>query len=202
MHAVIFDIDGTLLQSVAIDDELYRQAVRHLLPDVHIRPAIAEYDYVSDSGILTQIFADNGIATDDELAAAIQSRFVELLDDHIDQSGPFPEIPGALDFLQHHIQSSEHAVAYATGGWRASARLKLSAAGFGGLDVPLATADDALDRKDIMLTALSHLGDTFRSITYYGDGPWDRDSSQQLGWNFVAVGSKLGGLETYQDLIR
>lgn len=202
MHAVIFDIDGTLLQSAAIDDELYQQAVRQLLPEVQIRPAIADYDYVSDSGILTQIFADNGIAADHDLAAAIQSRFVELLDNHIERNGAFPEIPGALDYLQHHIESSEHAVAYATGGWRASARLKLRAAGFAGLDIPLATADDALDRKDIMLTALSHLGNTFRSITYYGDGPWDRDSSQQLGWNFVAVGNKLGGLQSYQELIR
>lgn len=202
MHAVIFDIDGTLLQSAAIDDELYQQAVRHLIPDAHIRPAIADYDYVSDSGILTQIFADNGVSADDELAAAVQSRFVELLDDHIARSGAFPEIPGALGYLQHHIDSSEHAVAYATGGWRASARLKLKAAGFDGLDVPLATADDALDRKDIMLTALSHLGESFRSITYYGDGPWDRDSSEQLGWNFVAVGAKLGGLNSYHDLIR
>jgi phosphoglycolate phosphatase-like HAD superfamily hydrolase len=202
MHAVIFDIDGTLLESVTIDHELYQQAVHHLLPDAHIRPAIAHYDYVSDSGILSQIFADNGVSPDQELAAAVQSRFVELLDRHITRSGAFPEIPGALEYLQHHIESSDHAVAYATGGWRASARLKLKAAGFGGLDVPLATADDALDRKDIMLTALSHLGESFSSITYYGDGPWDRDSSQQLGWNFVPVGSRLGGLESYQDLIR
>jgi len=202
MHAVIFDIDGTLLQSAAIDDELYRQAVRHLLPDAHIRTAISDYDYVSDSGILTQVFADNGIAADDDLAEAVQSRFVELLDAHIERSGAFPEIPGALDYLQHHIESSDHAVAYATGGWRASARLKLKAAGFDGLDVPLATADDAMDRKDIMLTALSHLGESFRSITYYGDGPWDKDSSEQLGWDFVPVGPQLGGLESYQSLIR
>jgi hypothetical protein len=93
-------------------------------------------------------------------------------------------------------------VACATGGWRATARLKLEATGFGGLDIPLATADDAMDRKDIMLTALSHLGKSFRSITYYGDGPWDKDASEQLGWNFVPVGARLGGLESYQDLIR
>ncbi|MEM7291630.1 MAG: hypothetical protein AAF412_14880, partial [Pseudomonadota bacterium] len=155
MHAVIFDIDGTLLQSVAVDHELYQQAVRHLLPDARMRPAIADYDYVSDSGILSQVFSDNGVDPDVDLATAIQARFVELLDHHITHSGAFLEIPGALDYLHYHIESADHAVAYATGGWRASALLKLNAAGFGHLDVPLATADDALDRKDIMLTALS-----------------------------------------------
>lgn len=202
MHAVIFDIDGTLLQSAAVDDELYQQAVRHALPDAHIRPSLTDYDYVSDSGILSQIFIDNNISASEQLADAIQSRFVELLMNHIDRSGAFVEIPGAMRFLRHHIASPDHAVAYATGGWRVSARLKLMAAGFDQFDIPLATADDAMDRKDIMLTALDRLGESFRSITYYGDGPWDRDSSEQLGWDFVAVGEKLGGLDSYEGLLR
>ncbi len=51
-----------------------------------------------------------------------------------------------------------------------------------------------------MRIALSQLGDSFSSVTYYGDGPWDRDASLQLGWNFVAVGSELGGLESYSSI--
>jgi len=202
MDAVIFDIDGTLLQSAAVDDELYQQAVRHALPGAHIRPSLLDYDYVSDSGILSQIFVDNEVGSHDDLSGIIQTKFIELLTDHIDRSGAFVEVPGALRFLQHHVESDEHAVAYATGGWRASAVLKLRAAGFGHFDIPLATADDALDRKDIMLSALSQLGESFRSITYYGDGPWDKESSEQLGWDFVAVGRKLGGLESYEELLR
>lgn len=202
MHAVIFDIDGTLLQSAAVDDDLYQQAVRHVLPDAHIRPSLSDYDYVSDSGILSQIFADSAVSDGKALAGPIQSKFVELLTTHIEQSGAFVEVPGAMRFLQHHIESPDHRVAYATGGWRASARLKLAAAGFDRFEIPLATADDALDRKDIMLAALAQLGDAFHSITYYGDGPWDRESSQQLGWDFVAVGETLGGLESYETLLQ
>ena len=202
MHAVIFDIDGTLLQSVSVDDDLYQQAVRHALPGAHIRSSLADYDYVSDSGILAQILEDNAVSAGKEVAGEIQAKFVELLSRHIEKSGAFAEIPGAMRFLQHHIESPDHAVAYATGGWRASARLKLSAAGFDRFDIPLASADDAPERKDIMLQALSRLGDSFKSITYYGDGPWHRASSQQLGWNFVAFGATLGGLESYEGLLR
>lgn len=200
MKAVIFDIDGTLLQSAAVDEDLYKDAVRSVLQDAHIRPAFSDYDYVSDSGILSQIFLDNSVARDLGHETAIKSRFVELLGNHISASGPFLEIPGAKAFLTQLDGSSEHAVGIATGGWRASALLKLESSGFGHFDLPIATSDDAHDRKEIMQVALAQLGDSFSSITYYGDGSWDRDASLQLGWNFVAVGPGLGGLESYPDL--
>jgi FMN phosphatase YigB (HAD superfamily) len=200
MHAVVFDIDGTLLQSAAVDDALYKDAVRSILGDPKIRPALSDYDYVSDSGILSQIFSDNSIREVVELEAAIKSRFVQLLSNHISEQGPFQEIPGARDFLKRIDDSSNHAVAIATGGWRASALLKLETAGFGDFDVPIATSDDARDRQEIMRIALSQLDGTFSSVTYYGDGPWDRDASQQLGWSFVAVGSALDGLRSYASL--
>lgn len=200
MHAVVFDIDGTLLRSAAVDDALYKDAVRSVLGDAKIRPALSDYDYVSDSGILSQIFSDNSISEVIEHEAAIKSRFVQLLSKHISEHGPFQEIPGARAFLKRFDDSSEHAVAIATGGWRASALLKLETAGFGDFDVPIATSDDARDRQEIMRIALSQLGDSFSSVTYYGDGPWDRDASRQLGWNFVAVGSALGGLESYAGI--
>jgi FMN phosphatase YigB (HAD superfamily) len=200
IHAVIFDIDGTLLQSAAVDDALYQSAVRSVLGDAMIRPNLLDYDYVSDSGILSQIFSDNSVAEVIEPEAQIKSCFVRLLSDHIAAQGPFKEIPGARDFLKRFDDSSEHAVGIATGGWRASALLKLETAGFGDFDVPIATSDDARDRQEIMRIALSQLGDSFSSVTYYGDGPWDRDASRQLGWNFVAVGSGLGGIESYASI--
>jgi FMN phosphatase YigB (HAD superfamily) len=200
MQAVIFDIDGTLLRSAAVDDDLYKEAVRSVLRDAHIRASLTDYDFVSDSGILSQIFLDNSVAQELSLENAIKSRFVELLDKHISTSGPFPEIPGAIDFLKRFYDSSEHAVGIATGGWRASAMLKIETSGFGHFDVPIATSDDAQDRKEIMQIALAQLGDTFSSVTYYGDGPWDRDASLELGWNFVAVGAGLSGLESYRDV--
>ena len=197
MHAVIFDIDGTLLRSDAVDDALYKDAVRSVLGRVSIRRSPADYEHVSDSGILAQIFSDNAIPDDPELFDAVRSLFVESLRIHISDSGPFAEIPGARDRLRQLDKSSNHCVAIATGGWRASALLKLEAAGLDEFGFPLATSDDAYDRREIMRIALSHLGTTFSSVTYYGDGPWDRDASTELGWRFVAVGSTLGGLDSY-----
>lgn len=200
MHATVFDIDGTLLQSAGVDDELYKDAVRSVLGGAFIRPSLSDYDYVSDSGILAQIMTDNSIPNGAEHVTTIKSTFIDLLRAHISEHGPFREVPGARNILERLNKSPDHAVAIATGGWRESALLKLETAGFGELVCPIATADDAYDRKEIMSIALSQLSGSFSSITYFGDGPWDRDATSGLGWNFVAVGSALGGLESYHDL--
>ena len=79
MHAVIFDIDGTLLESASVDDTLYREAVVSVLGDVRFRVSLADYDYVTDSGIVAQVFEDNGIAHAHDDILAIKSHFVRSL---------------------------------------------------------------------------------------------------------------------------
>jgi len=48
-----------------------------------------------------------------------------------------------------------------------------------------------------MRHALEALGGHFASITYYGDALWDEAATRTLGWQFVAVGKALNGLESY-----
>lgn len=199
MHAVVFDIDGTLLQSTSVDDALYKEAVRSVLGPVRLRPSLEEYDFVTDSGILQQILADNSFSTDLNSVSAIKANFVEALTAHISINGPFEEIPGAKRVLDRFRASEEHSVAIATGGWRESAVLKLESAGFDLSGLPLATSDDSHERTTIMQIALSKLGADFRSVTYYGDGPWDQDACAVLGWEFVAVGPVLSGIDSYID---
>ncbi len=197
MHAVIFDIDGTLIQSAEIDDYLYREAVRAIVGPVRFRNSLHDYDFVSDSGILSQLLEDNGLSGLPDPTERIQARFVEYLQQHIDDNGPFIEIPGARRHLDSLRNSNEHGVAIATGGWQVSARLKLASAGFETDGIPLASSDVAPDRTDIMRSALVELGTSFESITYYGDGPWDRDACERLGWRFVAVGTALDGITSF-----
>ncbi len=197
MHAVIFDIDGTLLQSASVDDDLYKLAVRSVVGPVQFRPLLSDYDFVTDSGILSQVLEDNALPTDPDPTNSIKALFVNSLHDHIREYGPFPEIPGARDFFDSLCLSKDHAIAIATGGWRESAELKLHAAQFILDGIPIATSDAEFDRSRIMLTALSSLGTDFETITYYGDGTWDQDACLALGWNFIPVGPALGGLEAY-----
>lgn len=197
MHAVIFDIDGTLLHSAAVDDALYREAVRQVLGDVKLRPSLHAYDYVTDTGIFAQILEDNALQAKQDAHHEIKEYFVNALRGHVSMNGPFVEVPGASDLIQSLRESKEHAVAIATGGWRESAEFKLQSAGFDYSDIPLATANDHHERTAIMEIALSRLGQEFESITYYGDGPWDREACAALDWRFIPVGPELDGIDSY-----
>lgn len=199
MNAVIFDIDGTLLQSDANDDALYLAAVRDVLGNVKLRSAWSMYTQFTASGILTEILNDNAIAATIDTVSAVRDRFVASVRRHVSECGSFAEIPGAKAFVESLNLSTTHRVAYATGGWRGSALLKLSASGFPVAGVPLATSDDHFEREEIMLHALRQLNGVFASVTYYGDGHWDAVAAKALGWQFVPVGRKLNGLTRYDS---
>ena len=198
MHAVILDIDGTLLESDNMDGSLYLAAVRKVLGEVRIRESWGLYRNVTDGGILEEILQDNSLPIEPRTLNAVKAVFVEDMARHIQRHGPFTEISGAKDFVAGLLASPSSRIAYATGGWSESAAMKLESAGFPIKGIPLASSDDYTDRKSIMLHALDQLGSKFESITYYGDGKWDETATRMLGWNFVPVGKALGGLMSFK----
>jgi phosphoglycolate phosphatase-like HAD superfamily hydrolase len=197
MHAVILDIDGTLLNSNEIDDMFYLTAVRRVLGHAKVRESWGLYRNVTDAGILDEILSDNSLSGSAATLNAVRDLFVESIRQHVERSGPFMEIPGAREFVAGLRASNSHCVAYATGGWSASASIKLESAGFPFQGIPLASSDDYPDRESIMVHALNQLRGEFQSVTYYGDGEWDEAASRNLGWKFVPVGEKLGGLTRF-----
>ena len=66
----------------------------------------------------------------------------------------------------------------ATGGWRRAATAKLTAAGIDAAALPMACANDALSREEIVTTARrraedAHGIEAFERVVYVGDGVWD-----------------------------
>jgi hypothetical protein len=179
---------------------LYLAAVRRVLGQAQVRESWSLYRNVTDRGILEEILNDNSLTSAASTLNAVRNHFVKSIGQHVERNGPFAEIPGARDFVTSLRASSSHRVAYATGGWSASASLKLQSAGFPLQDIPLASSDDYPDRQSIMVHALNKLGGEFQSVTYYGDGEWDKEASRNLGWNFVPVGEKLGGLARFSSV--
>lgn len=198
-QAVIFDIDGTLLQSAREDDLLYRRAIEDVLGPVQFREELADYTHVSDSGILMQLLQDNDLEADPEIITSVKGQFLAATAKYVSDFGPFQEVPGARSVLSRLQKSERHAVAIATGGWRHTAQYKLRSAGFELDEVPLKTSDDAIDRVEIMQLALQSLGDELESITFYGDGRWDELACRKLGWSFRAVGATLQGIESFEQ---
>ena len=197
MRAVIFDIDGTLLHSSKLDDETYASAIHDVLGPVQFRKSWSPYKNVSGSGTLLEILGDNNIGNTASVLRAVEEAFVAGISRYIEKNGPIREVPSAKDFVSKLANSSDCQIAYATAGWFASARIKLRSSQFPVNGIPLASCNDQIDKVAIMTHALKQLTAPFDSITYYGDGEWDKLAANALGWNFVPVGEQLNGLRHF-----
>lgn len=202
MKAIIFDIDGTLTGTNGVDNECFVQAVGEVLGVGDFDTEWANYQFVTDSGVVQEIsqrYCDRPISG--SLMKAFYDRLFELLQAQPDSS--FQEIPGAKSFFQQLKNSPDHAVAFATGAHQASASHKLRTAGFDIEGVPLASSSDAVVREHIMLRALDLLSQQhrtiFKEVVYFGDAPWDVEASTNLGWRLVGIGSRIGSGQVFKD---
>jgi phosphoglycolate phosphatase-like HAD superfamily hydrolase len=203
MHLVMFDIDGTLVDSAGFDTQLYVAAVRDVL-NVEIDSDWNKYEHVSDSGILDEVLGRarlDGEPT--ELAARVQRRFVGLVRDYLKRApNALREIAGAKRLVARLRASPKVQVAIATGGWEPTAKLKLAHVGIGTEGLGFASSSDAQARTDIMRLAAERAmqGRAFERATYFGDGAWDLRASEALGYDFIAVGKGVAHPVAYADL--
>lgn len=202
MHLVMFDIDGTLVDSMGFETDLYVEAVRNVL-NVEIDRDWNRYEHVSDSGILDEVLRTRRIAGKEALAARVQQRFVQLLTEFIERSpAAVREIPGARRLVERLCKTPGVRVAIATGGWEPTALMKLEHIGIDVGELGFASSSDARPRTEIMRIATRRAmqGAAFRRATYFGDGAWDLRASTELGYDFVAVGGAVAHSQVCADL--
>jgi len=192
MNAIIFDIDGTLIESMDFDSILYKRAVKNILGDVFIHSDWNSYVNVTDVGILCEILKDNGYENSNIYKNAIRIEFGKLIEEYLIKNR-INSIPGAIDLIKRIKNESNFVLGIATGGWGHTACLKLTAAGFGILGIPMCSSDDSIDRIEIMKKCLSIMGNDFDKICYVGDGEWDIIATQRIGWDFIGVGHRIEG---------
>lgn len=191
MQLVMFDIDGTLANTVQADGDAYVQAVRDVFGWEQVSADWTTYAHVTDSGVIEELCTRHRQhpPTAAELDA-FQRRCEERFALAMEQWGNTP-IGGAATIIPALIERG-FAVAIATGSWRRTARLKLRAAGIPTDDIPAAHADDGVTRVDIMRCsaqrAAQHWGRECKHIVYIGDGVWDVRASRALGYGFIGRG--------------
>lgn len=199
MNLVLFDIDGTLVESYDVDTECFLAAIKEVL-GVTIEPDWSRYRHVTDAGILAEVIDSLGLSRDREsITLEVKEQFFNRIADCIASRAVSP-IPGAYEFLSQLIALEKVAVAFATGGWSESAQMKLASAGNSFSDIPLASSSDHYSRVEIMRLAEKRAGRShYDSITYFGDGPWDEKASKALGYNFVSVGDRIVSPKSIRD---
>ncbi len=193
MTLIIFDIDGTLIESFVLDTAAYVDALRDVFGFDDFSEDWASYRHVTDIGILTEVFVlRHDRAPSSEEIARVQARYVALLSERVTAAGGLRPLPGVADMLAHLFASPEHAVAYASGCWGASARYKMQMAGLPTDKVPCAFCDDDISREGIWRLARQRSealhGRIFSRVVCVGDGVWDVRTARRLGHGFVGVG--------------
>lgn len=195
MKLAIFDIDGTLTDTNGVDDECFVQALADSHGVTGISTDWSAYPHTTDSCITLHVFQERlGRPPAPDELVRLRQCFVNLLGERRrSDASLFAEIPGASAALNRLGQESEWALAIATGSWRESAMLKLSAAGIEVGEVPVASADDGLSREEILRAAAAralarYRQSSFEKVVSVGDGLWDVCAAASLGLRFLGVG--------------
>jgi len=189
----VFDIDGTLTETNAVDDECYLRAVGDIL---NLDPAALDWTdapHITDAALLDWLAERNDrTPVNDATRQAVIDRFLEHLENASRTSRHrFRAVAGACEVFAELRQGGWH-IAIATGGWERSARFKLKLAGLDVSEVPLASATDAPTRTEIMELAVrraSFDNFPFERIVSIADGTWDVRAATELDWPFVGIAS-------------
>jgi phosphoglycolate phosphatase-like HAD superfamily hydrolase len=199
VHLVMFDIDGTLVESYDFDSECYKLAVFDVL-GVKVNSDWGQYQHVTDAGILSEIIESQSLQNEYEsIFTEVKKHFILRVRKYISNHKVLA-IAGASDFLSMLASRGDVKISLATGGWSETARMKLEAAGIKCSDIPIASSCDHYSRIEIMRVAEARSGEhRFKSKTYFGDGSWDKKASKSLNYNFVAVGSRITSSKSIHD---
>ena len=194
MNLAVFDIDGTLTQTSAVDDTCFVRAVATCLGIAEISADWASYEHTTDAGVINAICEQNfGRSPFADEITRVKNYFRDLLTEaHRDNAQSFVAVPGAAAVLNHLNDSREWRAAIATGGWLPSATLKLQCAGLLVRDIPAAFAEDGPSRETIVRTAIARAcsaydHSNFERVVSIGDAVWDVMTAKRLGLPFIGI---------------
>lgn len=185
---IIFDIDGTLTDSVI----LYHKTIikcMHLMGIKKVDTNFSEYKYHTDSYGLKWNYENNfSLPYKHELLKKLE----DLLFEELKRNEPVSEIKGAKNCVKELLDAG-FAIAFATGSLLKPAKLKLDQCDIWYEDHLIATSEMSFDRETFVLHAIENAKkffkvDGFDTIYSVGDGRWDLETSVKLGLKFIGVG--------------
>ncbi len=194
MKLVIFDIDGTLTDTVKVDDHCYGESLKEMLKiDISNLDwqKIKEDGTGTDTGMLMAIckMLCNGKPRPEEKRLVFYYFKACLTKTSLKEPNRFQPVKGGIDFLRDICSKEGYKVAIATGSWEETGLIKLKAAGYDISNLPYANCNKHSNRTEIIKHAikLSDFHGDYSDIYYIGDGAWDLKATEILGINFVGI---------------
>jgi phosphoglycolate phosphatase-like HAD superfamily hydrolase len=201
MHHVMFDIDGTLVQSNSFDTKCFIEAVKEVI-GVSIDSNWSKYKHVTDAGILNEIITSYGLQKQQQkIYESVKEIFIHKIKTYLQQNS-ISQISGASAFLSQLRKHNNVVLSIATGGWYESAIMKLQYANIDFEGIPIVSSSNHFSRTEIMKLAAKNVGsDSEYKVSYFGDGFWDKKACMKLGYNFIAVGNGVENHKSIHDFL-
>lgn len=193
MTLILFDIDGTLTATNAVDEKCYASAFEATFGLALPSTDWSVYKHCTDFAIAQEALESaRGVpGTPEELAAYERAFVVELEKEFAVNPSGFREIPGACAILDAIAARPGVHAAIASGGMRSSACYKLARIGIDGTAMPAGFANDGITREDIARCAVAqangHSNTNELDLVYVGDGPWDAKTSAAMNMRFIGI---------------
>lgn len=186
----VFDIDGTLTDTVSLHQYAFVQALAQLGVK-EIDTNFNAYKHHTDYHIAKTIYEkDTGFSFETQQ----QAMFEDLLFDFIDKES-FAAISGAQQMIAALEADSNTGVCYATGSLLRPAICKLQRTGINFAPLQLSASNGIEERESIVQAAIQqakafYKQDHFERIVSIGDGLWDLLTARNLGLAFIGIGNQ------------
>lgn len=188
IKAVIFDIDGTLLDSVALHAEAWSQAFAHFGIVVSVEDALRQIGKGGDK-LLAHFLDEDRVKREGETIEAYRSDLFKR--DFLPKVKPFPAVRALLE----HIRAEGQRVALGSSGKKAEVEHYQEILGITDLVDAVTSSDDAENSKpdpDIFDAVLEKLpGVSAAQAIVVGDTPYDAQAAAKIG--LATVGVLCGG---------
>ncbi len=210
----IFDIDGTLTESISVHQDALKDTLREFnLFDYN--EDFSSYKHHTDLYIINEIFKNQNSRdmTNDEINRFEKKLLKRII--HLLNGENFKQINKAIDFVHYVHESTDYAIAYATGSFKAPAKLKLDLGFPLNEDQYLFACNAEPSREGIVGKAIEQSKynyglDNFEKMIVFGDGLWDLQAAEHHAIEFIGIGVNSRGLfdkeipchTDYADLIK
>ncbi len=190
----IFDIDGTLTDTNAIDSACFVESL-HEFGISQVDEDWSIYPHTTDRAIITDLLRRTWSREPEEHEMKThRARFMGILGERMTSVKQIPCAAAFIDFLKERGWS----IVLCTGAWSDSARLKLERAGLP-IDLPISTCDEAESRENIVRNGIAMAGGGFDRIVAFGDAIWDLRAARNLALPFIGVGQRSGSQYAIED---